>query len=48
MLALNLPYVTCPGFDFDQDVYKEDLPFKFEKTKRKQHFKFDEDNQERN
>lgn len=33
MLALNLPYITCPGFDFDQDLTSEELPFKFKNKK---------------
>lgn len=31
MLALNYSYLTCPGFDFDQDLTTEELPFKFDK-----------------
>lgn len=41
MIALNLPYVTCPGFNFDQDVYSEELPFKFEGKKVKRHYQND-------
>ena len=35
MLALNLPYITCPGFEFNQDLTSEELPFKFKNTKAK-------------
>ena len=33
MLVLNLSYLTCPGFDFDQDLTSEELPFKFQKKR---------------
>lgn len=35
MIALNLPYVMCPGFDFDQDLYSDDFTFKFKYGKVK-------------
>ena len=35
MLALNLPYMTCPTFEFDQDLFSEELPFKFKNKKDK-------------
>ena len=44
MLALNLPYITCPDFEFDQDLGPEELPFKF-KQKKLRDAKQDEDDQ---
>ena len=31
MIALNLPYITCPDFEFDQDLYSDDFTFKLQR-----------------
>lgn len=30
MIALNLSYINCPDFNFDQDLYSDDFTFKFD------------------